>query len=40
MAKFAKYFYWLYALILVVLVGLAVYTLFGGFAHEYIDPAM
>jgi hypothetical protein len=39
-AKFMKYVYWLYALVLVVLIGIAVYTLLGGFTHEYIDPAM
>jgi hypothetical protein len=40
MAKFMKYVWYIYALVLVVLIGLAVFTFFGGFAHEYMDPAM
>lgn len=40
MAKFMKYFYLLYALVLVVLIGLAVFTLLGGVTHDFIDPAM
>ena len=40
MAKFMKYVWYVYALVLVLLIGLAVYTLLGGFAHDYMDPAM
>ena len=39
-AKFMKYVWYVYALVLVLLIGLAVYTLLGGFAHDYMDPAM
>ena len=39
-AKFMKYAWYVYALVLVVLIGLAVLNIFGFFAHDYIDPAM
>jgi hypothetical protein len=40
MAKFMKYFSWLYALIFAVIIVLAVISIFGGFSHPFMDPGM
>jgi hypothetical protein len=39
-ARFMKYLWYVYALIFLILIGLAVFSFFGGFSNDLIDPAM
>ncbi len=40
MAKFMRFLYMLYGLIFVVLIAVAIYSFFGGFSHEFMDPVV
>jgi len=39
-AKFMRFLFMFYGLIFVLLIGVAIYSFFGGFSHEFMDPVV
>ncbi len=35
-----RFVWYVYALVFIILIGVAIYSFFGGFSHEFMDPAM